>query len=125
MAGKMIKKLLAGVLTAAVAMPTNFVPVQAAEEIKEDYLIYPTPHKMEYKDGDYVLGKELNVIYDDGIDEDTKNRLEEAAELKNIEVKEAEQAKKGATNVYVGVHGQDGAAEDYITEEVQTGSFFV
>lgn len=117
MAGKMIKKLLAGVLTAAVAMPTNFVPVQAAEEIKEDYLIYPTPHKMEYKDGDYVLGKELNVIYDDGIDEDTKNRLEEAAELKNIEVKEAEQAKKGATNVYVGVHGQDGAAEDYITEE--------
>ena len=71
---------------------------------------------MEYKDGDYVLGKELNVIYDDGIDEDTKNRLEEAAELKNIEVKEAEQAKKGATNVYVGVHGQDGAAEDYITE---------
>ncbi len=117
MAGKMIKKLLAGVLTAAVAMPTNFVPVQAAEEIKEDYLIYPTPHKMEYKDGDYVLGKELNVIYDDGIDEDTKNRLEEAAELKNIEVKEAEQAKKGATNVYVGVHGQNGAAEDYITEE--------
>lgn len=117
MAGKMIKKLLAGVLTAAVAMPTNFVPVQAAEEIKEDYLIYPTPHKMEYKDGDYVLGKELNVIYDDGIDEDTKKRLEEAAELKNIEVKEAEQAKKGATNVYVGVHGQDGAAEDYITEE--------
>lgn len=116
MAGKMIKRLLAGVLTAAVAIPTNFVPVQAAEEVKEDYLIYPTPHKMEYKDGDYVLGKELNVIYDDGIDEDTKNRLEEAAELKNIEVKEAEQAKKGATNVYVGVHGQDGAAEDYITE---------
>ena len=117
MAGKMIKRLLAGVLTAAVAIPTNFVPVQAAEEIKEDYLIYPTPHKMEYKDGDYVLGKELNVIYDDGIDEDTKKRLEEAAELKNIEVKEAEQAKKGATNVYIGVHGQDGAAEDYITEE--------
>ena len=34
MAGKMIKRLLAGVLTAAVAIPTNFVPVQAAEEGK-------------------------------------------------------------------------------------------
>lgn len=116
MAGKMMKRLLAGVLTAVVAIPTNFVPVQAAEETPKEYLIYPTPHKMEYQDGDYVLGKELNVIYDDGIDKDTKNRLEEAAELKNIEVTEAEQAKKGATNVYVGVHGQDGAAEDYITE---------
>lgn len=117
MAGKMIKRLLAGVLTAAVAIPANFIPVQAAEETKEDYLIYPTPHKMEYQDGDYILGKELNVIYDKGIDEATKDRLEEAAELKDIEVKEAKKPKKGATNVYVGVHGQDGTAEDYITKE--------
>lgn len=119
MEGKVIKRLLAGVLTVAVVIPGNFVPAQAAEEPQEDYLIYPNPHKVEYQEGDYILGKELNVIYDKGIDEATKNRLQEAADLKGIEVNEAEQPKEGATNVYVGVHGQDGTAEDYITEEYQ------
>ena len=91
MAGRVIKRLLAGVLTVAVVIPGNFVPAQAAEEPQEDYLIYPNPHKVEYQEGDYILGKELNVIYDKGIDEATKNRLQEAADLKGIEVNEAEQ----------------------------------
>lgn len=64
MAGRVIKRLLAGVLTVAVVIPGNFVPAQAAEEPQEDYLIYPNPHKVEYQEGDYILGKELNVIYD-------------------------------------------------------------
>ena len=81
MAGRVIKRLLAGVLTVAVVIPGNFVPAQAAEEPQEDYLIYPNPHKVEYQEGDYILGKELNVIYDKGIDEATKNRLQEAADL--------------------------------------------
>ena len=101
MAGRVIKRLLAGVLTVAVVIPGNFVPAQAAEEPQEDYLIYPNPHKVEYQEGDYILGKELNVIYDKGIDEATKNRLQEAADLKGIEVNEAEQPKEGATNVYM------------------------
>ena len=107
MGRKMIKRLIAGMLTAAVAIPTNFMPVQAAKQTAEDYVIYPTPHKMEYQEGDYILGKEMNVIYDTGIDEETKDRLEEAAALKDIKVKESDEPKKGATNVYVGVHGED------------------
>ena len=75
MGKKMIKRLIAGMLTAAVAIPTNFMPVQAAKQTAEDYVIYPTPHKMEYQEGDYILGKEMNVIYDTGIDEATKDRL--------------------------------------------------
>ena len=47
MAGRVIKRLLAGVLTVAVVIPGNFVPAQAAEEPQEDYLIYPNPHKVE------------------------------------------------------------------------------
>ena len=49
MAGRVIKRLLAGVLTVAVVIPGNFVPAQAAEEPQEDYLIYPNPHKVEYQ----------------------------------------------------------------------------
>ena len=63
----------------------------------------------------------MNVIYDTGIDEATKDRLEEAAALKDIKVKESDEPKKGATNVYVGVHGEDGKAEDYITKEYAPG----
>ena len=58
MAGRVIKRLLAGVLTVAVVIPGNFVPAQAAEEPQEDYLIYPNPHKVENQEGDIILGKE-------------------------------------------------------------------
>ena len=39
MGRKMIKRLIAGMLTAAVAIPTNFMPVQAAKQTAEDYVI--------------------------------------------------------------------------------------
>ena len=104
MAGRVIKRLLAGVLTVAVVIPGNFVPAQAAEEPQEDYLIYPNPHKVEYQEGDYILGKELNVIYDKGIDEATKNRLQEAADLKGIEVKRSRSSQKKAQPMYMSVY---------------------
>ncbi len=117
MAGKMIKRLLSGALAITVAIPANFMPARAAEETVEDYLLYPTPHKVEYQVGDYILGREMNVIYDKGIDKETKDRLEEVAALKDITVTETDAPKAGTTTVYVGVHGEDGKAEDYITKE--------
>ena len=51
------------------AWPTQ---VSAAES---DYEIYPKPHLMEYQSGDYVIHQNINIVYEDGIDEYTKARM--------------------------------------------------
>lgn len=104
MAGRVIKRLLAGVLTVAVVIPGNFVPAQAAEEPQEDYLIYPNPHKVEYQEGDYILGKELNVIYDKGIDEATKNRLPGGGRPQRNRGKLKQSSQKKAQPMYMSVY---------------------
>ena len=58
------------------------------------------------------------------IDEATKNRLQEAANLKGIEGKRSRAAKEGATNVYVGVHGQDGTARRLYYRRISAGRLF-
>ena len=62
---------------------------------------------MTYQDGSYILKKNVNVIYDEDIDDATKARLEETAELKGLNVTESDAEKSGATNIYVGVYGSD------------------
>ena len=51
------------------------------------------------------------------IDDATKARLEETAELKGLNVTESDAEKSGATNIYVGVYGSDGTVDDQIVDE--------
>ena len=39
------------------------------------YEVYPNPHTMSYSNGDYEMTSQVNVVYEDGIDADTKARL--------------------------------------------------
>ena len=48
------------------------------------YEVYPNPHSMNYSDGDYEMTSQVNVVYEDGIDEDTKARLNEVLALKGM-----------------------------------------
>ena len=102
-------KLIAMLL--CLAMIGSYLPMAAhAEEEATVYTLYPTPHSVEYGDGSFELA-DLNVLYDEGIDEYTKARLEETAALLGLSVTEAEDA-----NVYVGIYGSGDAAESYILE---------
>lgn len=92
----------AGVTTAYADEPET----QAASE----YTLYPVPQSIAYDDGSYIL-RDFNVIYDDAIDDDTRARLEETAELKSLDVTTSEAPVSGKTNVYVGVHGSGDDAE--------------
>lgn len=71
---------------------------------------------MTYQDGSYILKKNVNVIYDEDIDDATKARLKETAELKGLNVTESDAEKSGATNIYVGVYGSDGTVDDQIVD---------
>lgn len=117
---QMKKRALA--IIACLAMVVSMLPrmgvVQAADA---EYQIYPTPRSMQYKDGSYTL-KDINVIYDEAIDEATEERLQEAAALLNLKVTAADKADSTKTNVYVGVYGEDDKASAYIEENYTVDS---
>ncbi|NEG89662.1 beta-N-acetylglucosaminidase domain-containing protein [Bifidobacterium aerophilum] len=116
----MRSKALGGLLALAMAVtPVATVGVSTAVAADDTatassgYTLYPKPHSITYDDGQYIL-RDINVIYDDGIDEATQNRLDEVAALKNLTVTESDGAVAGKTNVYVGIDGSDGAADTAI-----------
>ena len=105
-------KLIAMLL--CLAMIGSYLPMAAhAEEEATVYTLYPTPHSVEYGEGSFELA-DLTVLYDEGIDDYTKARLEETAALVDLSVTEAEDA-----NVYVGIYGSGDAAESYILENYE------
>ena len=72
------------VLAAAMLCGSLYIAPAAEAEAADqtEYEIYPTPHVMTYEDGDYIIRNEVNVVYESGIDDATKDRLNETLELK-------------------------------------------
>ena len=57
----------------------KMAPFQAQAEGGGDntYEIYPTPHLINYTGGEYIVKTKVNVVFEDGIDQYTQDRLEE------------------------------------------------
>ena len=92
----MLKKILKVVIASSLAFCTlNFTGksmltnVQALEETQstKEYELYPIPHSIHYTGQDFILRDNLNVVFGEGIDKETKERLKEVAALKNLNVK--------------------------------------
>lgn len=117
MKGRRVQKVLAAVLAVAMVLPMTAIPAKAEGAEEVTYKLYPNPQEMTYQDGSYILKKNVNVIYDEDIDDATKARLKETAGLKGLNVTESDAEKSGATNIYVGVYGSDGTVDDQIVDE--------
>lgn len=92
------------------AWPTQ---VSAAEL---DYEIYPKPHLMDYQSGNYIIHQNVNIVYEDGIDDDTKARMKEVLAIKNINATVSDKAKEGQTNILVGIKGSNGYVDKQVSE---------
>ncbi len=92
---------------------------QRAEEAEEvTYKLYPESSGNDVSGWKLHPEKECQChLYDEDIDDATKARLEETAELKGLNVTESDAEKSGATNIYVGVYGSDGTVDDQIVDE--------
>ncbi len=120
---KFTRKLIAILL--CVAMIGSYLPMGVhAEGNDAVYTLYPTPHTVNYGEGSFEL-TDINAIYGEGIDEYTKARLVETAELKDLSADASEAADSEKTNVYVAIYGSGDAVESYILEnyEVDTALF--
>ena len=109
--GRRLAALLLAMVMAFSCLPTLTGVVNAAGT---EYEIYPTPHLMEYLDGSYIIRNEVNVVYDNGIDQATKDRLEEIVALKSdLTLTESQAIVPGKTNILVGIDGSGGYVDTY------------
>ncbi len=106
------------VLSGLTVLPAQ--PVQA-EETAQEYTIYPTPQSVVYGvgGGTLTLPGEINAVFEEGIDQATKDRLGAVMSVKDITVKEVNAAEGGKTNILVGIAGSDGAAAAYAQEHLE------
>ena len=111
---KVLKSLLAFVLafsTLSMIKPSAVTNVEAANI---EYEIYPTPHSMVYQEGEYVIRPEVNVVYEEGIDDVTKNRMAEVLAIKDKNVTVSNEIVKGKTNILVGTYQSNGYVDQYV-----------
>lgn len=114
----------AATLVACVGM-LGAAGVAHAEE--NGYQIYPTPQSVQYADGTQTLREKATAVIEDGIDEATVARLDEAVALKGITCTKADAVptKKGTTAILVGVKGSGGAVDKQVDALVKAGKLKV
>lgn len=117
---KNLKRVLTGLLAFALIFSaiTPPGPSVQAEESGTEYEIYPQPHQMLYQDGEYIIRPEVNVIFEEGIDTATRNRMDEVLAIKDKTVTNDQTEKaEGKTNILVGIYQSGGYVDKYVTEK--------
>lgn len=84
----------------------------------EEYEIYPNPQAILYKDTHTTLTSEVNVVYEEGVDADTKARLTETLAQKDITVSSSDAIVEGKTNVLVGIHESTKYVDQYVKDHI-------
>lgn len=82
------------------------------KQSEKEYEFHPTPHSLEYGDGELSLKKDFQVVYDDTIDNVTKKKITAIFEDNNLpEPEVADQPANDKINIFVGTEGSEGPAE--------------
>lgn len=99
--------------------PTSDETVAAAAKsqdyLKKEYKVFPTPQKVTYDEGVTKLHKQVNLVMGEQLDIYTRNRLKSVLQDHQISYTSSQSAVAGATNIYLGVHGQNSQAEKEVS----------
>ena len=120
-------KLLKSSLALLVVFSTLFLvsPNIKVEAKDVEYEIYPTPHELTYNSDDYVIRSQVNVVFEDEIDEPTRKRMTEVLESKNKQISTSNQKVAGKTNILVGTYESNGYVDSYVKDNYDVeGSLF-
>lgn len=107
-------KRFAALLLAAAMLPVNGLPVLAEEGSPDSgslnvskYTIYPVPHEVSYPSADLTdaidLTGEVNVVYETGVDEDTKSYLCEILEENELQAQISDAVVPHKNNILIGI----------------------
>ncbi|EBN0317330.1 hyaluronoglucosaminidase, partial [Salmonella enterica subsp. enterica serovar Typhi] len=95
---------------------------KSADNLKKEYKVFPTPQKVTYGEGVTALRKQVNLVMGDQLDIYTRNRLKSVLQDNQVSYTTGKSAVAGATNIYLGVHGQGSQAEQNLSK-VSAGLF--
>ena len=95
---------------------------KSSDYLKKEYKVFPTPQKVTYGEGVTALRKQVNLVMGDQLDIYTRNRLKSVLQDNQVSYKTSKTAVSGATNIYLGVHGQGSQAEQNLSK-VSAGLF--
>lgn len=91
--------------------------LDGGETKSDEYEIYPIPQSIQYGDSNVNLQTKANVIFEDGIDDATKNRLFEVLAIKGIECEIGTEIKNDTTNFLVGINNSNGIVDKYFNNK--------
>lgn len=114
-----VSKIMAFVMAVTLlsSLPVQNVLANERKETKgEEYEIYPIPQSIKYDNGTVTLGTDANVVFEEGIDEATKNRLLEVLSIKGINYEESNEIKEDKTNFLIGINNSEGVVDKYFTD---------
>lgn len=94
----------------------NVLATEIKETKGEEYEIYPIPQSIKYDNSTVTLGAQANVVFEEGIDEATKNRLLEVLAIKGINHEVSDEIKEDKTNFLIGINNSDGIVDKYFTD---------
>ena len=113
MKGKFGKLVMSAAMSLSCAMSVTAMPV-AAEEVETDYEIYPVPHDTDYNGGSFVIRSKVNVVFEDGIDSYTQDKLLAVLKDNNLTASISDAPVSGATNIMVGLKDSAGVVDTYV-----------
>lgn len=103
-------------MAAAVAATTLFSQSLSVRASETEYEIYPVPQSAAYESGSYMLSDQINVVYESGIDADTKARLQEVVEKAGVTVTEGTTIDDTRTTILVGIKGDADTKVDALAD---------
>ncbi|MPQ44591.1 hyaluronoglucosaminidase [Clostridium tarantellae] len=125
---KHIKRILSASILATMAisfLPSNISVFAVESKTQKVYEIYPKPQSIDYTGGEFQLGQNVNVVYDDGVDEHTKNRVLDVLKSQNLQATVSTGIVPGKTNFLIGINKSGGVVDEYFNENVtHNESFF-
>jgi len=86
------------------------------EVTKKEYTVFPTPQKVTYGDSVTALEGTVNLVFSDSLDIYTRNRAKEVLQANNVSYTTSTKEAEGATNIFLGVHGESPLAEKEVQD---------
>ena len=90
-------------------------------ESPDSYEIYPIPQSISYDSKpqkEFVIGKNVNVVLEDGIDQYTRNFLEEILANYDRNMTISNQIAEGKSNILLGINGSKKQVDQYAATQV-------
>ncbi|WP_062105519.1 beta-N-acetylglucosaminidase domain-containing protein [Bacillus niameyensis] len=94
-----------------------------SRSFSEQYEIYPVPHSVIYSKGVVLLDKEIQVTYDDTIDDVTKKKVEKVLKENSLPFSVSTELTAGELHLLVGTKGSNGPVDQYAAKQLSSKDF--